>query len=197
MKSAAPTVAAYLDSLPDDRREALAGVRRVILKNLDPDLRECMQYGVVAYSVSREAWPHGSRTRPELPLMYMGFSSQKNDMVVYMLFLFENPREREWFEKAWKAAGKPLRMNTAGMACCVRFKNVEELSLDVIAEAMRRMPVRKFLEHHTAMLALRGKGPDGRPLRAKKGGGGAGEKRTPAKRKAVMRKVAPRKKPVE
>ena len=174
MKSAAPTVAAYLDSLPDDRREALAGVRRVILKNLDPDLRECMQYGVVAYSVSRESWPHGSRTRPELPLMYMGFSSQKNDMVVYMLFLFENPREREWFEKAWKAAGKPLRMNVAGMACCVRFKKIEELSLDVIAEAMRRMPVRKFLEHHTAMLARRGKGRTGGRSRRKRAAGAPG-----------------------
>ena len=35
-------------------------------------------------------WPHGHHTNPKLPLMYMGLSTQKNDMVVYMLFLHHN-----------------------------------------------------------------------------------------------------------
>lgn len=176
MKSHAATVPEYLASLPADRQPAIRAVRRVILDNLDPVLVECMQYGVIGYCVPHGGpggWPHGHHTNPSLPLMYMGLSSQKNDMVVYMLFLLHNKPMRAWFERAWKASGavssghtaKKLHLEVGGMGCCLRFKKVEDLSLEVIAEAMRRMPVAKYLEHHTATLAAMGKGPDGKPLK--------------------------------
>lgn len=176
MKSKANTVAEYVDSLPPDRREAIQTVRRVILENLDSDIHECMQYGVIGYCVPHTVWPHGHHTNPKLPLMYMGLSSQKNDMVVYMLFLLHNPPEREWFDTAWNAggAGKKICLEVSGAGCCLRFKKVEDLSLDVIAKAMRRMPMKKYLEFHVAMLARLGrdgsgkvgtvgKGADGKP----------------------------------
>lgn len=174
MKSSATTVAAYLESLPPDRRNAIERVRQVILENIrhlaseskgKSALEERMQYGVIAYCVPHHIWPHGHHTRPELPLMYMGLSSQKNDMVVYMLCLFRNEPMRARFEKSWKATGKKLTMNIAGMACCLRFKKVEDLALDVIAQTMRSMPVKSYLKDHTAMLAGMGKGPDGKPLK--------------------------------
>lgn len=166
MKSTATTAAQYLASLPADRRAVISTVRDFILDNLDSkNLQECMQYGVLAYCVPHSIWPHGTRTHPELPQMYMGLSSQKQDMVIYMLFLYENVRERTWFDNAWKASGKKLHMKVAGMACCVRFKKLEDLAFDVIAEAMRRMPVQQYLKDHVAMLARMGKGPDGKPIK--------------------------------
>ena len=171
MKSNAATPEEYLASLPADRRAAIEAVRKVILDNLDPVLQECMQYGVVAYCVPHEGkggWPHGHHTNPKLPLMYMGLSSQKNDMVVYMLFLFLNERERAWFDKAWKATGRKNHLEVSGAGCCLRFKKVDDLALDVIAEAIRRMPVKKYLQDHVAMLARLGRGPDGKPLKAVK-----------------------------
>lgn len=164
MKSQATSPAAYLDSLPSDRRNALEAVRRIILANLDDGIEECMQYGVLAYVVPHSVWPHGHHTNPRLALMHMGLSSQKNDMVVYMLFLLHNKREREWFDAAWKAKGKRSHLEVSGAGCCLRFKKVEDLALDVIAESMRRMPVKQYLEDHTAMLARLGKGPDGKKL---------------------------------
>ncbi len=143
----------------------LAAVRAFILGNLDEDFQECMQYGVVGYCVPHRIWPHGHHTRPELPLMYMGLSSQKNDMVVYMLFLHHNPPMREWFDGAWRATGKKLHLDVGGGGCCLRFKQVDELALDVIAEAMRRLPTTAYLKDHVAALARMGKGPDGKPLR--------------------------------
>ena len=162
MKSKAATVEQYLASLPEDRRAAVSTVRDFLLDNLDKDFQECMQYGVIGYCVPHRVWPHGHHTKPELPLMYMGLSSQKNDMVVYMLFLLHNEREREWFDRAWKGTGKKNYLEVSGAGCCLRFKRVEDLSLDVIGEAMRRMPVKKYLEDHVAMLARMGKGPDER-----------------------------------
>lgn len=165
MKSKAATVEQYLASLPDDRRAAVSAVRRFILENLGTDFEERMQYGVIGYCVPHSVWPHGHHTRPELPLMYMGLSSQKNDMVVYMLCLHHNEPMREWFHKAWRATGKKLHMEVGGGGCCLRFKKVEDLSLDVIGETMRRMPVKKYLEDHAAALARMGKGPDGTALK--------------------------------
>ena len=181
MKSTAATVEQYLASLPEGRREAVSSVRRFILDNLDSGFQECMQYGVIGYCVPHSVWPHGHHTRPELPLMYMGLSSQKNDMVVYMLCLLHNKPMREWFEAAWKAggAGKKLYLEVSGAGCCLRFKKVEDLSLDVIGELMRRMPAKKYLEDHIATLARMGKGPDGKPLK----GASAAKKPAPRTRK--------------
>lgn len=182
MKSKATTVSAYLETLPADRREAVERVRRFILDHLGKEFEECMQYGVIGYCVPHSVWPHGHHTKPELPLMYMGLSSQKNDMVVYMLFLLHNEPERAWFEKAWKATGRKSYLEVGGMGCCLRFKNVEDLALDVVGEAMRRVPVKKYLVNHEAMLARLGRAADGKPVAKKKS----------AKKKVVKKKSVKR-----
>jgi hypothetical protein len=192
MKSKAATVKDYLSSLPEDRRAAISTVRRFILDHLDKNFQECMQYGVIGYCVPHSGeggWPHGHHTRPELPLMYMGVSSQKNDMVIYMLFLLHNKPEREWFDTAWKTTGKKNYLEVSGAGCCLRFKKVEDLSLDVIAEAMRRMPAKKYLEDHIAMLARMGKGPDGKPLKS-----GAKKRARPPEKPAASAKTTTTKK---
>lgn len=205
MKSTAKTAKEYLASLPAERREALEAVRAVILKNLGNGFEERMQWGVVGYCVPHSVWPHGHHTDSKLPLMPLGFSSQKNDMVVYMLFLLHNKPEREWFDAAWKATGRKNYLEVTGAGCCLRFKKLEDLSLEVIAQAIRRTTVEKYLEDHTAMLARIGKGPDGKPIKKTAGPAAKGKKapkpaagKTPKKaaKKAVTktaRKPAPRK----
>ncbi len=165
MKSNATTADQYLTTLPEDRRTAISTVRSFILDNLGKNFQECMLYGVVAYCVPHSVWPHGHHTNPKLPLMYMGLSSQKNDMVVYMLMLLHNKPEREWFDKAWKATGRKNYLEVSGAGCCLRFKKLEELSLDLIGEAMRRMPMKKYLDDHAAMLARIGKAPSGKVVK--------------------------------
>lgn len=209
MKSQATTVAAYLDSLPPDRREAIQTVRRVILDTLAHntpgakgakgigagagDCEERMQYGAIAFCVPHSVWPHGHHVHPELPLMYMGLSSQKNDMVVYMMCMHQNKPVRDWFDNAWKATGKKLNISTVG-GCCLRFKKLEDLSLDLIAEVIRRVPVQKYLEHHTRELEKTGRGPDGKPLE-KSGGKAAGAKasKAPPKKKTPGKKTTGKK----
>jgi hypothetical protein len=209
MKSNAATVEQYLASLPKDRHAAVSTVREYLLDCLDEyfgaDFQECMQYGVIGYCVplsGKGGWPHGHHTNPKLPLMYMGLSSQKNDMVVYMLFLLHNKPEREWFDKAWKATGRKNHLDVSGAGCCLRFKTLEDLSFDVIGEAIRRMPAKKYLEDHVAMLARIGKGPDGKPIKGGNSGSAGGKQgglkakiasaSSPSKRKTAKKKTATR-----
>ncbi|MGE3108437.1 MAG: DUF1801 domain-containing protein [Phycisphaerales bacterium] len=194
MKSSAATVEQYLASLPEDRRSAVSTVRDFILDHLGSDFEECMQYGVIGYVVPHRVWPQGHHTNPKLPLMYMGLSSQKNDMVVYMLFLLHNKPEREWFDAAWKATGKKNYLEVSGAGCCLRFRKVEELSLGVIGEAMRRMPATKYLQDHAAMLARLGRASTGTGAKPSSANRGGAKKAPASKKSAPLRTTKPAKK---
>ncbi|MBS0189572.1 MAG: DUF1801 domain-containing protein [Phycisphaerales bacterium] len=149
MQSKASTVAAYLASLPADRRAALEAVRKVILKNLDKDYEEGMGYGMMGYHVPHRVYPAGYHCNPEQPLPFAGLASQKNYMSIYLMCIYGESEHSKWFAEAWKKSGKKLDMGKA----CIRFKKVEDLALDVIGEAIRRMPAKKYIEMMEASLA--------------------------------------------
>lgn len=173
MQSAAPTVDAYLASLPEDRRKALQAVREVILANLDPGFEEGMAYGMIGYGVPHRLYPAGYHCDPSKPVPYAGLASQKQYMSLYLMCTYGDPGERAWFEAAWRKTGKKLDMGAA----CVRFKKLEDLPLDVIAEAFRRTPLKAFLATYEAAIA--------RPARpAKPRTKAAAPRKAPAKRAA-------------
>lgn len=175
MRSDAATVKDYLASLPEDRRAGIEAVRKVILKNLDKDYEESMMWGMIGYSVPHRVWPMGYHCDPKKPLMMAALASQKNNMTVYLMSVYGgqagtnggvgHPSERAWFEKAWKATGKKLNMG----GCCVHFKTLEHAALDVIGEAIRRMPARTYLDNYLKALASTGRGPDGKKLKGEAG----------------------------
>lgn len=142
MQSKAATVEEYLSQLPDDRRSAIKAVRDVILRNLDRDYEEGMQYGMIGYYVPHRVFPPGYHCDPKQPLPFAGLGSQKNYMSLYLMCIYGNSSLAEWFRSAWAKTGKKL---DAGKAC-VRFKKVEDLALDVIGEAIKRVPARKYIE---------------------------------------------------
>ncbi|MCA8910132.1 MAG: DUF1801 domain-containing protein [Planctomycetes bacterium] len=144
MQSKAKTVAEYLKSLPDDRREAIEAVRKVILKNLDSKYEEGMQYGMIGYYVPHKHYPPGYHCDPKQPLPFASIASQKNHMAVYLMCTYMDPEQDEWFRQAWAKTGKKLDMGKS----CVRFKKLENLALDVIGEAIKRVPAKKFIEHY-------------------------------------------------
>lgn len=146
MQSKAPTVEAYLESLPEDRRLALEAVRKVIRKNLDKNYREGMQYGMIGYYVPHSYYPDGYHCDSKQPLPFAGLASQKNHMSLYIMSNYGD--EEEWFRKKWMKTGKKLDMGK----CCVRFKKLEDVPLEVIGEAFKRMPADKYIKYYeTAM----------------------------------------------
>lgn len=164
MKSNAKTVKEYLASLPEDRRAGIEAVRKVILKNLDKDYEEGMMWGMIGYAVPHRVWPLGYHCDPEKPLMMCSLASQKNVLTFYLMSVYGDKAERAWFEKAWKATGKKLDMG----GCCIRFKTVEHAALDVIGEAVRRVPAKAYVENYVKILASTGRGPDGKKLKTEK-----------------------------
>jgi len=154
-KSPPSSVEAYLASLPDDRRTALQAVRQVILKNLDKDYEEGIQYGMIGYYVPHRVFPAGYHCDPRQPLPFASIASQKNHMAIYLCSVYSSPGDAQWFREAWTRTGKKLDMGKA----CVRFTKLENLPLDVIGEAIRRAPAKAFISHYESALSSMGKRP--------------------------------------
>lgn len=148
MQSKAKTVDGYLAEIPADRLAAIQAIREVILRNLDKDYEECMQYGMIAYSVPHRVYPAGYHCDPSLPLPFAGLASQKNYMSLYLMTNYGAGKEEEWFRAAWAKTGRKLDMGK----CCIRFKRLEDVALDVVGEAIRRVPARKYIEVYESLL---------------------------------------------
>jgi hypothetical protein len=163
MTSNAKTVDEYLASLPEDRRTAIAAVRDVILKNLDPDYAERVLYGMLGYVVPHSLFPAGYHCDPTKPLCYAGLASQKNYMSIYLMCIYGSTEQAKWFNDAWKKTGKKLDMGKS----CIRFKKVEDLALDVIGEAIKRVPAKKYIAQYESILNSRGVKRTAKPAKPK------------------------------
>ncbi|MGK0155430.1 MAG: hypothetical protein ACI9SE_002393 [Neolewinella sp.] len=148
VQSKATSVSQYLKELPDDRRAAITAIRKVIRDSIDAGIEEAMSYGMIGYQVPLRIYPAGYHCTPDTPLPYVSIASQKNHMAIYMMGLYMDPDETAWFADAWQATGKKLNMGKS----CVRFKKLEDVPLDVVAAAIKRMPSKRYLAAYEAML---------------------------------------------
>lgn len=139
MRASASTVKEYLAELPQERREAIEAVRKVILKNLPEGYEEAMNWGMISYQVPLETYPH---TYNKEPLMYAALASQKNHMAVYLTPIYMDEGASRAFEAAYKATGK--RYDTG--KSCVRFRKLVDLPLELIGESIASLPVSEFVE---------------------------------------------------
>ncbi len=155
MRSKAKTVGQYLADLPDARREALEAVRAVILKNLPKGYEEGMQYGMIGYFVPHSVYPPGYHCDPKQPLPFAGLASQKNHMSIYLMCIYGSQEHEAWFRAAWTKTGKKLDMGKS----CVRFKNIDDVPLKVIAAAIKRVGAKKFIAHYESVIKPAGKRP--------------------------------------
>jgi len=151
MQSQAKTVDEYLLELPEDRRELVETVRAEILKNLPNGYEEGMQYGMIGYFVPHRLYPAGYHCNPKQPLPFASLASQKQSVSVYLSCVYSDKGQAEWFRKAWEKTGKKLNMGKS----CVRFRKLEEVALKVIGQAVKRVPVAKFIATYESAIGER------------------------------------------
>ena len=139
MQSDAKTVDEYLAELPGDRRVQISEVRQVILESLPPGYEEAMNWGMITYQVPLEKYPD---TYNKQPLMYAALASQKNHMAVYLSGIYADEKARREFEETYRASGKKMDIGKS----CVRFRNLENLPLDLIGKAVAAYDVDSFIQ---------------------------------------------------
>ncbi|HEY0140599.1 MAG TPA: DUF1801 domain-containing protein [Thermoanaerobaculia bacterium] len=143
--SKATTVDAYLAELPEERRQVVAAVRDLIIRNLPKGYRETISSGMISYCVPLDDYPD---TYNKQPLCYAALAAQKNYYALYLMSCYSGDQEqalRDGFAKA----GKKLDMGKS----CVRFKKLEDLPLDVIGKVIGSTPPQEFTQQYEASRA--------------------------------------------
>ncbi len=69
-------------------------------------------------------------------------------MAIYLMCIYSDPEHDAWFREAWAKTGKKLDMGKS----CVRFKKLDDVALNVIGQAIRRVPVKKFIEFYESAI---------------------------------------------
>ena len=135
-------------ALPEDRLEAITAIREVILKNLHKGYEEGMQWGMPSYFVPLSAYPAGYNCQPDQALPFVGFASQKNHMAIYGFCIYMDEELKNRFVADWKKSGKKLDMGKS----CVRFKKLEDVPLKVIGDAVKGVPMKKYIKQYEDQL---------------------------------------------
>lgn len=145
MQSKAATPDEYVNSLPDDRKEAMNKLRKVILKNIPKGFQECMNYGMIGYVVPHKLYPNGYHCNPTLPLPFMNIASQKGFIAVYHMGVYADKKLYDWFTTEYKKQSKTkLDMGKS----CMRFKKMDEIPFQLIGELASKMTVQDWVARY-------------------------------------------------
>jgi Domain of unknown function (DU1801) len=143
MQSKAKSPQEYYQTLPEDRREAMMELRRIIAGNLPKGFAEVMQYGMPGWVVPHSLYPAGYHCDPKQALPFLSIASQKQYIAVYHMGLYADTAIHKWFaaEYAKQAKGK-LDMGKS----CIRFKKPDQIPMKLIGELASKVTPKKWIE---------------------------------------------------
>ena len=126
MQSDAKTVDEYIESLPEDRKEAISTLRKSILDNIQEGFK-------------------GYHSNPKLPLPFINLASQKNYIALYHMGIYVNPDLLKWFTDEYsKITMLKLDMGKG----CIRFKKPDKIPFALIGELVSRISVKDWISFY-------------------------------------------------
>ena len=143
MKIKANSISEYLVNIPEERKIVMQKLISTIGKNLPNGFTEQLGYGMPAWVVPHSLYPDGYHCSPELPLPFINVASQKNFIALYHMGIYANDELMKWFVSEYpKHCSRKLDMGKS----CIRFKNIEEIPFELIAELCRKMSHKDWIE---------------------------------------------------
>jgi uncharacterized protein YdhG (YjbR/CyaY superfamily) len=143
VSSKAATPDDYLAELPPERRALVSRLRDLVNANLPGGYVERMSWGMIGWEVPLDRYPD---TYNGQPLVYAALAAQKNHTALYLNCIYASAERTDRMKQAWAAAGKKLDMGKS----CLRFKREDQIAEDVLAEAIRSVPVETFIAEYEA-----------------------------------------------
>jgi len=131
----------WLASVPAERRDAINAVRDAVNEHLPQGYEETIDWGMLAWVVPLATLPN---THNGHPLMLAALGAHRKLMTVYLMNVYGDPKIRREFKTDYKKTGKKLDMG----GCCVHFKKLDDLPLDVVGKSIARVSVDKYIESY-------------------------------------------------
>ena len=135
------TVNQWLASVPAERRDAINTVRGVVNEHLPQGYAETVEWGMLAWVVPLATLPN---THHGQPLTLAALGAHTKVMTLYLMTVYGDPKLRKEFQTAYKKTGKRLDMG----GCCVHFKKLDDLPLDVVGNTIARVAVDQYIERY-------------------------------------------------
>lgn len=145
MKYIANSPEEYINQLPEERQDSFNKLRNTIIKHLPLGFEERMSYGMIGYVVPKSLYPAGYHCDPKLPLPFVNIASQKNFIALYHMGIYTDPELLQWFQSEYTQQCKyKLDMGKS----CVRFKKMDDIPFDLIAELMEKMTPEDWINRY-------------------------------------------------
>ena len=142
MQIQAVSIEDYISKIPEDRQEGFKKLFDIISRNLPEGFEESLSYGMVGWAVPLKTYPAGYHCTPGSPLPFINLASQKNFIALYHMGLYSTPDLLDWFVAEYpKHSKRKLDMGKS----CVRFKKVEDIPFDLIAELSRKVTPEEWI----------------------------------------------------
>lgn len=137
------TVKDYIQTLPEDRQSAIIKLCSLLKKNLPKGFEECISYGMIGYSVPHSLYPKGYHCDPKIALPFLSIASQKNFIALYHMGIYADADLLKWFTQEYpKHCTAKLDMGKS----CIRFKKVDQIPFELIAELATKMTPKQWIE---------------------------------------------------
>ena len=142
MQIPASSVEDYISNIPEERQEVFSKLFDTITDNLPKGFEKGVSYGMVGWDVPLKTFPAGYHCTPGAPLPFMGLASQKNFIALYHMGIYAKPELLEWFVAEFpKHSKRKLDMGKS----CIRFKKIDEIPFELIAELSQKMTVDEWI----------------------------------------------------
>lgn len=133
----------YESQLAKDRKEVISKLRQTIKKHLPQGFEETISYGMIGYVVPKSIYPAGYHCKADEPLPFLSIASQKNFVAFYHMGMYADEKLLQWFQSEYpKHANSKLDMGKS----CVRFKKMEDIPFNLIAELVQKISVKDWIK---------------------------------------------------
>ena len=149
MQIPATSVEDYISKISEERQEVFKQLFNTVSENLPEGFKNGVSSGKIGWNVPLETFPAGYHCTPGSPLPFIGLASQKNFIALYHMGMYAKQELLNWFvEEFRKHSKRKLDMGKS----CIRFKKMDEIPFELIAEVSKKMTVKEWIEVYESNL---------------------------------------------
>ena len=143
MQSKATTPEQYIAELPEDRKEIITKLRKLILDNLPKGFQEVMGYGMLGYVVPHSIYPSGYHCDPKKPLPFISLASQKTHIGFYHMGIYSNEDLLNWFTSEYAKTNIKVKLNMG--KSCIRFKKEAHIPYELLGKLVSKVTTEDWI----------------------------------------------------
>jgi len=132
----------YINHLPKERLEPFLKLRQIIKDHIPDGFEEMLSYNMIGFLVPHSKYPNGYHCDPKLPLPFINIANQKGFIALYHSGIYADQKLHDWFVAEYPKHSKyKLDMGKS----CIRFKKVDHIPYDLIAELVQKLTVDEWI----------------------------------------------------